>query len=73
MKVAKGSGPTQVYVPTNIVKANAKKPEDHLIKSVKPSSSGTSATVSTNDPESSNAHEEGIYFLVPICSCVCIL
>ncbi|KAJ4707295.1 ras GTPase-activating protein-binding protein 2-like [Melia azedarach] len=58
VKVAKGSGPTQVYVPTNIVKANAKKPEDHLIKSVKPSSSGTSATVSTNDPESSNAHEE---------------
>lgn len=59
VRVAKGgSGPTEVYVPTNTVKVTTKNIENQPIKSENPVSSETSASVSTDAPESSNAREE---------------
>ncbi|KAI9153549.1 hypothetical protein LWI28_012951 [Acer negundo] len=60
VKVTKGSsGPNKIYVPTNTAKVTRKKTENQPLKSATPAShSETSAPVSTNIPESSNAHDE---------------
>ncbi|KAK4849751.1 hypothetical protein QYF36_000534 [Acer negundo] len=60
IKVTKGSsGPNKIYVPTNTAKVTRKKTENQPLKSATPAShSETSAPVSTNIPESSNAHDE---------------
>ncbi|KAK2663253.1 hypothetical protein Ddye_001827 [Dipteronia dyeriana] len=60
VKVTEGSsGPNEIYVPANTAKMTPKKTENQSLRSATPAShSETSAPVSTNIPESSNAHDE---------------
>ncbi|TXG57928.1 hypothetical protein EZV62_015757 [Acer yangbiense] len=69
VKVTKGSsGPNKIYVPTNTAKVTCKKTENQSLKSTTDAShSETSAPVSTNITESSNAHDEGTYSHVFLC------
>lgn len=69
MKVAKGwSGPTKVYVATNTVKLTPKKTENQSIGSASPAlQSDTPAPIDTDLPETSEAEEEGTFFLVSLC------
>ncbi|KAL2329868.1 hypothetical protein Fmac_017449 [Flemingia macrophylla] len=59
VKVQKGSsGPTKVYVATNIVKSGPNKTEIQVTEPVESADVPDAALDSVNDPESSDAHEE---------------
>lgn len=64
MKVQKGSsGPTKVYVPTNTLKSGPNKTVRLVVESVESNEVPETALDSVNDPESSDAHEEGTCYL----------
>lgn len=60
MKVQKeGSVATKVYVPTNTLKSGPNKTENKVVESVESTEVSEAALDSVNNPESSDAHEEG--------------
>jgi len=64
VKVQKGSsGPTKIYVPTNTLKSGPNKTENLVVESVESDEVPEAALDIVNDPESSDAHEEGTCYL----------